>query len=263
MSLKRKMTNDKRNDDNSNNCQRFVSVAAATVFTLAVIMAALSMAVTPVAATPTTSNNTTATTPSSSGVDLSHQPIFQERSPPGNITPMNETHGVLTFTGNGTLTLPNTTQTINTTSNGTAVISFATSSGYAKETIRAANGESANSTLFEIVQFNNPATAPEGGGKGIIIEVFQTNSTGTLAPLNGMIAAGIDDMSPSGESHITLWRWESGISNSGVISTSPSTNTTTSTQSNPSTNSSNNSTTVTMTNEPSSPPSSSPLSFLY
>jgi hypothetical protein len=120
---------------------------------------------------------------------------------------------------------------------------------------------SANATLYEIVQFNNPATAPEGGGKGIIIEVFETNSTGILAPLNGMIAAGIDDMSPSGESHITLWRWESGISNSGVVSTSSSTNTT-STQGTPSTNSSNNSTTVTTTNEPSSP-SSSPLTSLY
>ena len=261
MSLKRKITNDKRNEDNSNNCQRFLAAAAATIFTLAVIMAASSMTVTPVAATPTTSYNTTATTPSSSGIKLSPQPIFQERSPPGTITPINETHGVLTFTGNGTLTLPNTTQAINTTSNGTAVISFATFSGYVKESIRAANGESANATLYEIVQFNNPATAPEGGGKGIIIEVFETNSTGILAPLNGMIAAGIDDMSPSGESHITLWRWESGISNSDVLSTSSSNNTT-STQGTPSTDSSNNSTTVTTTNEPSSP-SSSPLTSLY
>ena len=108
------------------------------------------------------------------------------------------------------MTLPNTTQTINTTNNGTAVISFTTSSGYGTEIIRTENGETVTATLYEIVQFN-PATAPEGGGKGIIIEVFQTNSTGTLAPLNGMIAAGIDEMSPSGESHITLWRWESEI----------------------------------------------------
>jgi hypothetical protein len=271
MSLKRKMTNDKSKDgsNSNNNCEHFITIAA-TIFTLALIMAASSVATTPVAATPTTGNttatsNATTTTPlSSSGIELSPQPIFQERSPPGNITPINETHGVLTFTGNGTLTLPNTTQTINTTSNGTAIISFATSSGYAKETIRAANGESATATLFEIVQFNNPATAPEGGGKGIVTAVFQTNSTGTLAPLNGMIAAGIDDMSPSGESHVTLWRWESGISsNSSGVSTSPSTNTTTSTQGTPSTNSSSNTTTTT-SNEASQPSSSSsPLTSLY
>jgi hypothetical protein len=112
--------------------------------------------------------------------------------------------------------MPNTTETINTTSNGTAIISFATSSGFGKETIRTEDGEIATATLYEIVQFNNSAAAPEGdsggGGKGIVTVVFQTNSTGMLAPLNGVIAAGIDDMMSSGASHVTLWRWESGIS---------------------------------------------------
>jgi hypothetical protein len=196
-----------------------------------------SMTTTQVSATTTTASNTSTTTtttttaatttPSSpsSGIVLSPQPIYQERSPEPNITPINETHATLTFSGNGTLTLPNTTQTINTTSNGTAIISFATSSGYGKETIRTENGDTATATLYEIVQFN-PAAPEGGGGKGIVTAVFQTNSTtGTLAPLNGMIAVGIDDMSPSGESHVTLWRWESGISsnnNSTGIAASPS-----------------------------------------
>jgi hypothetical protein len=150
-----------------------------------------------------------------SGIKLSPQPIYQESSPPGNITPINQTHGILTFTGGGMLTLPNTTQTINTTHNGTAIISFTTSSGYGRETIRTQAGETVTATVYEIVQFNNTAAAaPEGGGgKGIVTAVFQTNSTGMLASLNGVIAAGIDDMSPSGESHVTLWRWESGSSN--------------------------------------------------
>jgi hypothetical protein len=156
-----------------------------------------------------------ATTSSPSGIKLSPQPIYQESSPPGNITPINQTHGILTFTGSGMLTLPNTTQTINTTHNGTAIISFTTSSGYGRETIRTQAGETVTATVYEIVQFNNTAAAaPEGGGgKGIVTAVFQTNSTGMLASLNGVIAAGIDDMSPSGESHVTLWRWESGSSN--------------------------------------------------
>jgi hypothetical protein len=156
-----------------------------------------------------------ATTSSPSGIKLSPQPIYQESSPPGNITPINQTHGILTFTGSGMLTLPNTTQTINTTHNGTAIISFTTSSGYGRETIRTQAGETVTATVYEIVQFNNTAAAaPEGGGgKGIVTAVSQTNSTGMLASLNGVIAAGIDDMSPSGESHVTLWRWESGSSN--------------------------------------------------
>ena len=41
-----------------------------------------------------------------------------------------------------------------------------------------------------------------------------------LAPLNGIIAEGIDDISSSDEGHVTLWRWKSGIviSNSTVTS---------------------------------------------
>jgi hypothetical protein len=194
---------------------------------------AMSTITTPVQATTTTtasataSNNNATTASSSSGIKLSPQPIYEERSPPGNITPINQTHGILTFTGNGMLTLPNTTQTINTTHNGTAIISFATSSGYGKETIRTENGETVTAAVYEIVQFNNPAAAPEGGGKGIVTAVFQTNSTGMLAPLNGMIAAGIDDMSPSEESHVTLWRWGNDGSSNNNTSSNNSTGTTT------------------------------------
>jgi hypothetical protein len=60
-------------------------------------------------------------------------------------------------------------------------------------------------------QFNNPAAVLQGGGKGIVTAILQTNSTGILAPLNGMILAGIDDFTSDGNSRVTLWRWESGI----------------------------------------------------
>ncbi|MDQ3968290.1 MAG: hypothetical protein M3275_07850, partial [Thermoproteota archaeon] len=62
-----------------------------------------------------------------------------------------------------------------------------------------------------IIQFSNPAEAPLGGGKGFKIFIFHTNSTGMLAPLDGVIAAGINDIQPNGESELTAWRWESGI----------------------------------------------------
>jgi hypothetical protein len=209
-----------------------------TIIAIAIIIASATMAMstitTPVQATTTTTassstttgnNNATtvsASSSSSSGIKLSPQPIYEERSPPGNLTPINETHGILTFTGSGMITLPNTTQTINTTSNATGIISFATTSGYAKETIKTENGETGTATSYEIVHFNNPAAAPEGGGKGIVTSVFQTNSSGMLAPLNGVIAVGIDEISPSGESHVTLWRWENG----GGSSSSSNNNTT-------------------------------------
>jgi hypothetical protein len=220
------LNNKKKRKDN-NNHHLIARAATISILAIAIVMVALSTnmaTTTSVAATttPTASNITTTittttaeTTPSSSfsGIELSSQPIYEECSSEANITPINQTHATLTFSGNGTLILPNTTQTINITTNGTGVISFMTSSSYAKETIRTQDGETATATLYEIVHFNSPAA---GIGKGIVTAVFQTNSTGTLAALNGMIAAGIDDMTSSGESRITLWKWESSISNNNL-----------------------------------------------
>jgi hypothetical protein len=188
----------------------FAAIIATTIMSLLVITSNI----TPPAAASTTNSNTTTTSSQSSAIDLSPQPLYQERSPEPSITPINQTHATLAFSGDGVLTLPNTTQTINTTSNGTGLISFSTQSGYARETIRTENGsETATATFYEIVQFN-PEASGGGGGKGIVTAVFQTNSTGILAPLNGMIAAGIDEVMSTGESHVTLWRWESGIGSS-------------------------------------------------
>ena len=157
------------NDKNNNN-----HPIATTICVLAIVIILVSTSiVTPAAASPTTTTTTTAgntTTTSSgpsSGIKLSSQPIYQESTPPGNVTPINQTHIGATHTGNGTLTLPNSNQTINTTSNGTAIASLATPSAIAKTTIRAPNGETATITVYEIIQFNNPAEAPLGGGKGI------------------------------------------------------------------------------------------------
>jgi hypothetical protein len=47
-----------------------------------------------------------------------------------------------------------------------------------------------------------------------MIADFHTNSTGILAPLNGMVAAGIDHFQSNiRDSSITLLEWESGIGN--------------------------------------------------
>src|ERR671915_1426390 len=165
------------------------------------------------AITASAGNTTTSSAAPSSGIQLSPQPIYQERVPPGSVTPINQTHIAVTHTGNGTLTLPNSNQTINVISNGSAIASLATPtpSAIAKETIRAPNGETVTTTFYEIIQFSNPTETPLGGGKGLKIIIFHTNSTGMLAPLDGVIAAGINDLQPNGESELTAWRWESGI----------------------------------------------------
>ena len=80
---------------------------AATIFTLAIIFVATSMTTTPVSAS-TTGDTTTTTTTSSSGLELSPQPIWDEQATTTGVTQINETHSVVTFIGNGTMTVPDT-----------------------------------------------------------------------------------------------------------------------------------------------------------
>jgi archaellin len=142
---------------------------SSVVVLVAIIAAALvvtsSMTTAPVAAT--TTSNTTTTTSASSGIELSSQPVYQDQLRVVSQNPINETHMSITFSGNGTLTLPNTTQAINTTSNGSALISFMTLSVQGMETIRTQDGETATATLYEIDR--QPATT--GESKGIVIAV--------------------------------------------------------------------------------------------
>src|ERR671934_2981891 len=101
-----------------------VALTTTTMSTITIPVQATTNATT--AAPITTTNNTATAATSSSGIKLSSQPIYQEHLRVVNMTPINETHMSITFSGNGMLTLPNTTQTINTSSNGSALISFAT-----------------------------------------------------------------------------------------------------------------------------------------
>src|SRR5215211_4222863 len=171
------------------------------------------------AAPPTTRTTTTignnATGTASSGIELSQQPVLRERTRAVSETPIDYAHTSITYSGNGTLTLPiNNIATIaNFTSNGSALVSFVTQSAQGTETIRTQDGQTATITFYEIVEFN-PATME---GKGIMIADVHTNPTGTLASLNGMTLAGIDDIQSNGVSNVTLWEWESRISNLDIV----------------------------------------------
>ena len=185
----------------NNNSYIMSASAAATLFILAIIVASSMTAAPAGAATTITTGNTTTTTNTSSGIELSPQPVYERRPSTTGVTPINQTYIRSTFSSNGTLTLPNTTETINTTSNGTAFTSLTTQSAIAKETIMTEDGETVNATFYEIVGLTT------GGGNGIAIAVLHTNSTGRLAPLNGMIVAGPDYMQPIGHGLRTFWEW--------------------------------------------------------
>jgi hypothetical protein len=196
-----------KNNNNNNNNRHHLIAAATTIFLLAIAImvgASTSIATTPVAATTTTtttSNTTTTNTTSSSGIELSPQPVLQLRASTTGVTPINQTHIRSTFSGNGTLTLPNTTETINITSNGTALTTLATASAIGTETVMTEDGETVNATFYEIVELI------PSGGNGIAIAVLHTNSTGRLAPLNGMIVIATDYMRPIGDARTTFWEW--------------------------------------------------------
>ena len=177
------------------------------------------------AATATTSNSITATTTPSSGLELSPQPIWDEQATNTGRTPINETHSIVSFIGNGTMVVPDTGQTVNMTNNGTGLVSpvpgyNATVSAYGREHVFSEDdGDTTAITFYEIIRYD-PTTFE---GKGLITAVFDRNATGSLAPFNGMMVVGTHEEDPNAAAAtITLWEWQSGLP-------LPATNTTTTT----------------------------------
>jgi hypothetical protein len=145
---------------------------------------------------------------------LSPQPIWDEQATTTGITPINETHSIVSFIGNGTMTVPDTGETINMTNNGTGLISPVpgytdTVSAYGREYVFSEDDDDTTAiTFYEIIRYD-PTTFQ---GKGIVIAVFDNNTTGSLAPFNGMIVVGTHKEDPNTQAAaITLWEWESGI----------------------------------------------------
>ena len=160
--------------------------------------------------TNTTAESTTPLLVSSSEIRLSPQPIWEERVSNTGETPFNQTHSIITFFGNGTLTVPDTGETIDVTNNGTAILSSVTGTSFGRESFIAENGDSTAITFYEIVK-NNPETIQT---RGITTAVFDSNGTGTLAPFNGMIVIGLREEPPNEEGvTMTLWKWEDEIGN--------------------------------------------------
>jgi hypothetical protein len=204
----------KKLNDNHDNRKTFLHniylAAAATIFALAVVFATTTTTISPVLAS--TTGNATTTAPSA--LELSAQPVWDEQATSTSVTPINETHRVATFIGNGTMTVPDTGETINMTNNGTAFISFVpgyneTVSAYGREYVYSEDDNDTTAITFnEIIRYD-PATFE---GSGLVIAVFDNNATGSLAPFNGMMVVGTHEEDPSTQAAtIRLWEWESGI----------------------------------------------------
>jgi hypothetical protein len=194
-------------------------LTTAALFIFAIIATASNMAPTiPTAATiATATSNSTAMTnttilssSSASELKFSPQPVWEEQITDTSETPINETHIVGTFTGNGTLNLPNSAEeAINITSYGSVIGSNIDAIGVGKEVIRTVDGtESATQKFFGIARFN----MEDGPGRAIVIALVNTNSTGRLAPLDGIILVGTHEQELNSPTAIfRYWEWESGI----------------------------------------------------
>ena len=178
------------------------------------------------AATTTTTGNATTTTitPSSRGIELSPEPVYQERQIPVSQTPINQTHILFTDSGNGTITLPNTTEAINFTGTDSVIVSTIDGTAVGKEVFTTVDeSESVNVTIYGIARFN----MEEGTGRAIAILLLNTNSTGRLAPVDGMILAGHIEFYPDGSAESTMWEWQSGVPLPTATQEPPLMNTTT------------------------------------
>jgi hypothetical protein len=218
---------------NKNSNNKYFTAAPVLVAVIIIIITAVSpfliasnMA-TPAAAaatTTTTGNATTTTiTPSSRGIELSPEPVLRERQISLSQTPINQTHILFTDSGNGTITLPNTTEAINFTGTDSVIVSMdGTAAG--KEVFTTLDGsETVNGTVYGIARFN----MEEGTGRAIAILLLNTNSTGRLAPVDGMILAGHVEFYPDGSAESTMWEWQSGVPLPTATQEPPLMNTTT------------------------------------
>ncbi len=143
-------------------------------------------------------------------IPTANTPFYRQHNTVTGQNPINATYVPVSLAGNGNLTLPNSTETIQVNSTGSALVNFKTTSVIAQEFLTTTlNGknENASATIYEITRHNVNARTE----KGVVTAIFATNSTGKLSFLDGMIGVGQADVDAAGNTDITLWEFETGI----------------------------------------------------
>jgi hypothetical protein len=141
-----------------------------------------------------TSNN------SNNPISLAEKPFLVEHGKTVAVNPINQTHIQISLAGNGTLMLPNSTETVKTKDTGNAIARLTPTGNIAQGEIHLSTEDgSENGTVFftEIGQ----------NEKGIGVAYFSTNSTGKLAFLDNIVAVIQDEIQPNGDTMITAWEW--------------------------------------------------------
>jgi hypothetical protein len=134
---------------------------------------------------------------------LAEKPFLVEDGKTVAATPINQTHMQISLVGNGTITPPNSTETVTTKDTGNAIARLTPTGNIVHGQIRISTEDgSENGTVFftEIGQ----------NEKGVGVAYFTTNSTGKLAFLDDMVAVIEDELQPNGNTLITAWEWRGG-----------------------------------------------------
>jgi hypothetical protein len=154
----------------------------------------------PTDATETTEDITPTNSKNNNTINLAEKPFLVEHGRTVAATPINQTHIQISLAGNGTITLPNSTETVMTKDTGNGIARLTPTGNIVQGQILLNTEDgSENATVFftEIGQ----------NEKGIGVAYFTTNSTGKLAFLNNMVAVIQDELQPNGDTLITAWEW--------------------------------------------------------
>jgi hypothetical protein len=147
-----------------------------------------------------TNESVAASNSDNSAIILAEKPFLEEYGKTVGAMPINSTYMQISLAGNGTITLPNSTETVMTKDTGNAIARLTPTGNIVNGQIHLSTEDrSENATVFftEIGQ----------NEKGVGVAYFTTNSTGKLAFLDNMVAVIEDEIQPNGNTLITAWEW--------------------------------------------------------
>jgi hypothetical protein len=144
---------------------------------------------------PTSSNNN-----NNNSIILAEKPFLVEHGRTVAANPVNQTHIQISLAGNGTITLPNSTETVKTKDTGDAIARLTPTGNIAQGQIHISTEDGSENAIVFFTEIGQ-------NEKGIGVAYFATNSTGKLAFLDNMVAVIQDEVQPNGDTLITAWEW--------------------------------------------------------
>jgi hypothetical protein len=151
--------------------------------------------------TDATETNESIVLSNNNAITLAEKPFLVEHGKAVAANPINQTHIQISLAGNGTITLPNSTETVKTKDTGNALVRLTPTGDIAQGQIHISTedgGEKVTVFFTEIAK----------NGKGIGVAYFSTNSTGKLAFLDNMVAVFQDELQQNENTVITAWEWK-------------------------------------------------------